>query len=278
MNEASASQTALMVAGLRARATRSTRAICSDPWAARLAGPDGEALAKRFLDASPFMELWIAVRTALFDSLVARTTGDVRQAVLLGAGLDTRAARFEAPTLRFFEVDRPSSQAAKLERLRALGDYPIDAATYVPCDFEREDFLDRLVASGFRRAEPTLFIWEGVACYLSEAAVRRTLGRIASGCDPSSVVAFDYVGKKLAQGRATDEPSRATVDLVAALAEPLAWGTNDVLPLLFEEGFRHVRTISFDEACLRLTGTYDRRRLFRFQHVAVASVGAEASI
>jgi methyltransferase (TIGR00027 family) len=273
-----ASKTALMVAGLRALATARGDGICDDPWAGRLAGADGALLARRFLEASPFMELWIAVRTALFDALLVDVRRRAGQAVLLGAGLDTRAARFESPTLRFFEVDRKSSQATKLERLRALGDYPVDAATYVSCDFEREDFLDRLVAAGFRRSEPTLFVWEGVTCYLTEPAVRKTLRRIATGCDAGSVVAFDYVGKKLAEGLATDEPSRATVDLVAALAEPLTWGTNDVLPLLYDEGFRHVRTISFDEACLRLTKTYDRRRLFRFQHVAVASVAADVDV
>jgi hypothetical protein len=29
--------------------------------------------------------------------------------------------------------------------------------------------------------------------------------------------------------------------------------------------------VSFDEMCLSLTGTYDRARMFRFQHCATAS-------
>ena len=47
-----------------------------------------------------------------------------------------------------------------------------------------------------------------------------------------------------------------------------------MLPLLYEEGFRHVRASSFDEACLALTGTYLRERKFRFQGLAVASRAA----
>ena len=39
----------------------------------------------------------------------------------------------------------------------------------------------------------------------------------------------------------------------------------------YEEGFRYVNVTSFDELCLTLTGTYDRARKFRFQHIAVAS-------
>jgi hypothetical protein len=41
--------------------------------------------------------------------------------------------------------------------------------------------------------------------------------------------------------------------------------------MLFEEGFRHVRSVSFDEACLSLTGTYERDRQFRFQRMVLAS-------
>lgn len=262
-----------MVAALRARATARPGAICSDPWAARLAGSDGDALAARFLEASPHMELWIALRTAEIDDLVRRTAA--RQIVILGAGFDARAARLASGGMRFFEVDRAASQAAKQSRLRGLGGYPIDAASYVSCDFEREDFLDRLVGSGFDAGQPAFFIWEGVTCYLTETAVRATLRRVATGCHPHSAIVFDYVGRKLATGRATDESSRATAELVADLSEPLTWGTNDVLPVLFEEGFRGVRTKSFDEACLSRTGTYDRSRLFRFQHLAVASVASD---
>ena len=40
---------------------------------------------------------------------------------------------------------------------------------------------------------------------------------------------------------------------------------DDVLPLLYEVGFRRVRSLNFDEACLDVTGTYDRDRKFRFQ-------------
>lgn len=267
-----------MVAALRARATARTDRICEDPWAARLAGADGDALAAFFLAGAPHLELWLAVRTAVLDDLARRAmaTG-VRQVVLLGAGLDTRAARLRAAGVRFFEVDRAGTQGAKLDRLKALGDYPIDAATYVSCDFEREDFLDRLQGAGLG-TDATLFLWEGVTCYLTEAAVRATLSRIARGCHPASVVAFDYVGKKLVTGAATDAAGQATAERVAGLLEPLRWGTNDVLPLLYEEGFRRVRTTSFDEACLRLTGTYARDRLFRFQHLAAASVSSNLSL
>jgi hypothetical protein len=41
--------------------------------------------------------------------------------------------------------------------------------------------------------------------------------------------------------------------------------------MLYEEGFRHVRSVSFDEITLSFTGTYDRERAFRFQRIVLAS-------
>jgi hypothetical protein len=88
------------------------------------------------------------------------------------------------------------------------------------------------------------------------------------------VLVFDYVGKRLAERERIRGEDERSLDYVQGLGEPIRWGTNDVLPLLHEEGFRHVRTISFDELALSVTGTYDRARAFRFQHIALARVVA----
>lgn len=269
-----ASKTASMVAGYRARATAQPAAICSDRWAAALAGPDGMAIARAYDEKFPHMELWIAVRARFFDDRVAKLAapaGTIAQVVVLGAGFDTRAARLAREGVRFFEVDQPESRANKLARLAALEGYPIAAATYVACDFEREDFLERLVAEGFHADRPALFLWEGVVPYLTEDAVRATLHRIAHDTDPGSVVVFDHVRPKIVRGdvkSARDLESRAFVE---GLGEPLRFGVEYPLPLLYEEGFRRVRMSTFDEVCLDLTGTYDRERAFRFQGIALAT-------
>ena len=269
-----ASHTALMVAGYRARATAAPDALCSDPWAAELVGEEGLEFSRLHDRAFPHGEMWLAVRTAWLDARVRSLAGPERpQVVILGAGFDTRAARLAADGVRFFEVDQPATQADKLARLERLDGYPMDAATFVSCDFERDDFLDRLVAAGFDAEAPALVLWEGVTHYLTEEAIRATLTRLAV-CDPGTVLLFDYINRKLAQGNnrltATDERLR---EMVADLGEPFVSGFNDPLPILQQSGFRHIRTVSFDQACLSLTGTYDRERLFRFQHFAIASRG-----
>jgi O-methyltransferase involved in polyketide biosynthesis len=59
-------------------------------------------------------------------------------------------------------------------------------------DFERESFLDRLVATGFDRAQPGFFSWLGVTQYLTLAAIDATLCVVASLPHPSGIV-FSFV-------------------------------------------------------------------------------------
>jgi methyltransferase (TIGR00027 family) len=267
-----ASRTAIMVAAFRGRASAHPGSICHDPWALALAGAQGSALADAFAQHFPAFELWMAVRTAYLDAHVEHWTArGFTQVVVLGAGLDTRAARLARTGVRFFEVDHPASQRDKLARLLALDGYPSDAATYVPCDFERDDFIERLCAHGFRRDAPAFIAWEGVVPYLSEPAIRGSLRRIAEACEPRSVLVFDYIMKRIAERNRVSADDERNLELLAELGEPVRFGINDPLPLLYDEGFRHVRCVSFDEACLSLTGTYERARMFRFQHLAIAS-------
>jgi methyltransferase (TIGR00027 family) len=269
-----ASQTALMVAAYRARATRRPDPICRDPWAAGLAGAVGLELSVAFDRHFPHMELWIALRTRFLDDRVTRGIArGVDQVVILGAGFDTRAARLAGPGVRFFEVDHPSTQKEKRARLAELSGYPAQAAHHVACDFETDDFVDRLVAGGFATDRPAVVLWEGVTPYLTEGAVRATGSRIATALHPRSAVYFDYVGKRMAEGVKLKPKDEAARDEVSRMGEPIRWGTNDPLPLLQECGFRHQVTLSFDQICLSVTGTYQREREFRFQGICGASAG-----
>jgi methyltransferase (TIGR00027 family) len=263
-----------MVCAYRARASRWPRPLFSDPWAESLAGPEGHDIAKRYdLRFAP-MELWLALRVAYFDRLVAGAVDRLgaRQVVILGAGYDTRAARLPRAGVRYFEVDHPATQAAKRERLARLDGYPVDAATYVTCDFEAQDPIDQLVAAGFRTDDTALVLWEGVVAYLTEAAVRATATRLAGGLDPRSLLAFDLIGKNFAVGQRMTSAEHDARAYVGELGEPIRYGTDDILPLLSDSGFRWVRVLDFNELALELLGDYQRERQFRFQRVALAAI------
>lgn len=268
-----------MVCAYRARASRWPSPLFVDPWADALAGPEGHEIARRLDARFPPMELWLALRVAYLDRLVARAVDrlSVRQVVILGAGYDSRAARLPRAGVRYFEVDHPATQAAKREGLGRIDGYPIDAATYIACNFEREDPIQCLAAGGFLSDEPALVIWEGVVPYLTEPAIRATASRLAAGLDPRSLVAFDFVGKKFAAGQSLSETDRETRAYVGELGEPIRHGSDDMLPLLHECGFRWVRTLDFNELALEFLGDYLRERQFRFQHIALAAARTPAA-
>ena len=53
-------------------------------------------------------------------------------------------------------------------------------------DFEKEDWLTRLVQAGFDPGKPALFLLEGVILYLDREAVESTLRKIASTAQSAS--------------------------------------------------------------------------------------------
>lgn len=269
------SRTALMVAAYRGRASAAADPVCDDPWASALAGDEGRALAERYDAVFGHMTLWMGLRTRFLDDAITHELDSgAAQVVLLGAGLDTRAARLARAGVRFFEVDHPASRADKLARIGRLSGYPSAAAVSVACDFEHDDFLDRLTGCGLDPAASSVFVWEGVTYYLPEAAVRATAARVARGTHPETRLLFDFVTRRMGVGSSRLRPEDEAVrGFVKDLGEPIRFGSDDPTSMLLEVGFRHVRTLTFEAICATYTDTWDRDRQFRFQSVALATRG-----
>ncbi|MFD4530801.1 SAM-dependent methyltransferase [Kitasatospora sp. NPDC058397] len=194
--------TALMVAAARAIETHRPDALARDAHAehfvraARSSAhwpvhprdvPDGEA--------DPLwgrLGRYFALRTrALDDQLLWSAHLGVRQVVLLGAGLDTRAFRLDWPAdLAVFEVDRPEVLAFKqrvLDRLDARS-----AARRVPVAADlRGDWADALTAAGFQPAEPTAWLAEGLLPYLPAAAEQRLAAAVDRLGAAGSTLAYE---------------------------------------------------------------------------------------
>jgi methyltransferase (TIGR00027 family) len=181
------------------------RRVVDDPLARRFLGPGLGAVAAagrlpglrtlvpRLIDGRwPGVRTAVVARTRLIDDAVAEAMGaGGGQAVLLGAGFDTRAWRLPGLAgVPVFEVDHPATQAAKRRALPAVP--PL--VRLVPCDFAADDLGLLLAVAGLRPELPALVLWEGVTNYLDEPAVDRTL-RWCAGCAPGSVVIMTYVDR-----------------------------------------------------------------------------------
>jgi methyltransferase (TIGR00027 family) len=114
------------------------------------------------------------LRTKAVDEEVALAIGrGTDQMVVLGAGYDSRAIRFQG-TARWYEVDRPGAHADKRTRLASVGVEQRDVA-YVETDLGATDFENALAAAGHDRARPSLFVCDGWFLHL-------TLELVASLC------------------------------------------------------------------------------------------------
>jgi methyltransferase (TIGR00027 family) len=225
--------TALYVALARAVAThdRELARACDDPWALQLLPlplrglvelglrlPASRAL--RVMRASMLgLAEHMALRTRLIDDAVsAAVEHGARQLVVLGAGLDSRAHRLHAlHACDVFEVDFPSTQAFKREQARRLPQVA-RALHYVSCDFEHQALDQVLLARGFSMQLPSVWIWEGVTMYLSEASIASSLDTIARLSGAGSRLIATYL---VPMPDANEALTKAAVSILGALSEPL---------------------------------------------------------
>jgi methyltransferase (TIGR00027 family) len=181
------------------------------------------------------------VRTRLIDTMVHDALDDgVVQLVLLGAGYDSRAYRLPlAREVTVFEVDHPSTQAAKRARLSAAGT-SVDHVRFVGVDFELDNIADRLAQSGLDEGARSIVVWEGVISYLSEPAVDENVKLLSSICSPGSRLIFTYVDGRALDGSIDFEEARRWKGWVRLNGEPFVFGFHpDQLAIyLGDHGFR----------------------------------------
>lgn len=136
-------------------------------------------------------------RSRRFDSLIERYADRAEQLVVLGAGLDTRAyGSLADKNLIMFELDMTATQHAKRQAVKRAK-LNFDHVHYVEVDFADPDWINALVASPYDPAKVTIFLWEGVTLYLSEADVRATLAAIKTHAAAGSVIVLDFYGQRM---------------------------------------------------------------------------------
>jgi methyltransferase (TIGR00027 family) len=194
------------------------------------------------------------------------------QWVILGAGFDSRAYRQDAlaAQTRIFEVDYPSTQASKIERVQKIVGKLPDNVAYVSIDFNHEN-LDQLLASGFDPSLKTLFIWEGVTLYLDSAAVDATLAWVHAHASPGSAIIFDY------QDLSTlTRPHRAYQILNRLTGERRVFGIEkgQIAEFLTRRGFTNVVDANAGQLeQLYCNGSNRRRTVASYYSIVHAEVG-----
>ena len=212
MKEDRPSLTAEGIAILRENETRkpASERLFEDPYARFFVRPWLAWVTRLFMSLGyadwrgPGVIGFLLARTRYMDdTLLSCLEQGMQQLVILGAGYDSRAYRFQEQLqkrVQVFEVDHPAKQRVKMHKLeKVFGKLP-EHVTYVPVDFDHDSLYERLLTSGYRQDLLTLFIWEGVTYYITSQAVDETLAFVRQHSASGSWIVFDYTYQEVVNG------------------------------------------------------------------------------
>ncbi|MBW5483830.1 class I SAM-dependent methyltransferase [Streptomyces bambusae] len=171
---------------------------------------------------------YFGLRTRVLDDFLLQAVGtSVRQVVLLGAGLDTRAFRLDWPSdLVVFEIDRAGVLAFKQQVLTGLSAAPRVKRVPVPVDL-RADWVTALTTAGFDPAAPSVWLAEGLLFYLP---------------GPAETYLIDTVDRLTTAGSALAFEAKLEKDLLAYRDSPVYTATREQIGIdllhLFDTGPR----------------------------------------
>jgi methyltransferase (TIGR00027 family) len=239
--------------------------------------PLAGALIRRYIDRRwPGARTSAVARTRFIDDATeAALRSGIEQVVILGAGFDARAYRIPAMAqVPVFEVDHPSTSAAKQTIVHAaLASVPRHVR-FVPVDFDAGSLQSAMSAVGYQPRRRTLFIWEGVTNYLTEEAVDGTLRWCASATAGSTVL-FTYVHQQVLDAPQVFHGTEKLFATLGAAGERWTFGLDPSclssflaqrgLVLDGDAGAADYRALYFGSAAKRMQG-------YEFYRIAVARV------
>ena len=196
--------TALLVAGWRALHAVSPQPLVRDEYAKVFIAASRDPYLAGVLanpgtseDETAFPRLY-GVQTRFFDDFFASAgNAGIRQAVIVAAGLDSRAYRLEWPdSTMVFEIDLPRVLEFKAHVLGEQGATPKARRTEVAADL-RTDWSRRLEEAGFDTETPSAWSVEGLLPYLTDEAQNALFTRISGLSAPDSRIAIGALGSRL---------------------------------------------------------------------------------
>ena len=257
------SKTAELAAAIRAlHLRRASPPLFEDPLAATMLGPLWsrivpsrvlawlvvDVLLRRLAPVGPA----VVVRARYGEDHAQAAVGrGVDQYVIVGAGYETFAMRRDdlMARLTVYELDQPGTQEMKRRRMREAGIPEPEGVRYVAADLNAETLHAALDRAGFDATRPALFSWFGVTYYLGEAAIRETLGSIATRMAPGSSVMFDYLADSTTQSASARDLRKRCADFVARRGEPWisSFSPGQMNALLADTGYSEIESLVPDQ-------------------------------
>jgi methyltransferase (TIGR00027 family) len=161
------------------------------------------------------------------------------QYVICGAGYDTFSFRNNNPEIEIFEVDHPNMQAFKKKRIADLKWTIPNNVNFVAVDFEKDDFVQKLLDSGFDPNRKTFFSILGVTYYLTLPVFSKTVSYISHVACADSMLVFDYPDETVHNGSSSTGIGKLAL-LTKGLGETMRGGyyVDDLCQSIRSESFK----------------------------------------
>lgn len=173
--------------------------ISGDVFAKCFVTPEGEALAKKWLEDLPCVAKEVSLRCRWFDSEIKLAIdAGIRQVIQIAAGLSIFPWRYsDIDNFRYAEIDRQEMILFKQEVMKNLINRGFVAPPKSSIDWrgidlsvDRLDSVCRSLSWDFSR--PTLFVLEGISYYLPRDRLAYVINEISQLSPEGSRIAIDY--------------------------------------------------------------------------------------
>lgn len=223
------SDTALLVAAARAAETAMEDGLVRDPYAARLAGDRGLAIA-RSGSPSKWGSFGIGLRSHFIDEFLMNELRDgaVDCVLCLGAGLDARPWRLPLQkSLRWIEVDFAPILDYKFGVMQGIE--PQCQLEHMTVDLNIKSDRERIFHASSAGSSRILLLTEGLLFYLPAETVRN-LALEAADCyrwilevAPSTAVMLAGGGESMRQANEMRDPSRLEGAQILEVVRDCGW-------------------------------------------------------
>jgi methyltransferase (TIGR00027 family) len=232
------SGTAFVVAEFRAEENTEAAPLYADPIVGLFLNDDSKRAAGRVAASFPPSKDLVRIRTKYLDDMLEQQLrSNIRQVVILGAGLDTRAVRKRGASVSYFEIDDPATLGLKQACYERFG-FDVNV-TFIPGDYVKDGVISFLARSGFGFDLSTYFIWEGNTMYLAQDYTRQLLAELKHHVRRFEL-SFDYMADSVVSKTTGDSAITSLVESFARMGAPWVSGIGDIHSLAHEAGLEIV--------------------------------------
>lgn len=134
----------------------------------------------------------VLARSILSESVLKNMMNlGCKQFIVFASGYDTMGYKKELSNINVFELDR---EEMILDKKHRIEEKRIDNrnVNYISCDFEKEDWIDSLLESKYRREDLSFSTLLGISYYLSKKDFEKMIRFISNSISSGSTIVFDY--------------------------------------------------------------------------------------